>query len=114
MKITLTQDLFIEQMLIYNRRDLSKYALHLIWNELEEREQARGGDSSDVCLVDISITYKELDINEFMDQYDDFWKFSNVTHDSPISVKKDAIRAYLESKDTFVSIYRDRVVFKDF
>jgi len=114
MKITLTQDLFVGQMLKHNPRDLSKYALHLIWDELEAIEQSRGGDSSDVCLVEIATTYNELDINEFMDRYDDFWKFSNVTHDSPMPDRKDAIRAYLRDKDIFVSIYNSMVVFKDF
>jgi len=113
MKITLNEDLFIEQMLKYNRRHLSKYALHLIWDELEAIEQDSDDESSDVCLVEIATTYSELPVNEFMDQYD-FWKFSNVTHDSHISLRKDAIRAYLESKDTFVAIYDSMVVFKDF
>ena len=113
MKITLNEDLFIEQMLKHNPRRLTRYALHLIWDELEAREKDSDDESSDVCLVEIATTYSQLSVNEFMDQYD-FWKFSNVTHDSHISLRKDAIRAYLESKDTFVAIYDSMVVFKDF
>jgi len=98
-------------MLQHNPRNLSKYGLHLIWDHLETVEQ-NSPIEQDICLVEIAVTYNELYINEFMDQYD-CWKFSEVSHDSHISVRKIAVKEYLESKNSFIGIYDSKVIFKD-
>jgi len=111
MKITLHQDLFIEKMLQHNPRNISKHGLHLIWDHLETIEK-NSPIEQHIYLVNIAVTYNELYINEFIDQYD-FWRFSKVSNDSHISVREIAVKEYLESKNSFIGIYDSKVIFKD-